>query len=236
MSRLSFVTICEILFSIPKSLYVGCKLLPMREALRLKCMVKYNVKLVKITGAIERLGGGRFKFGFGAVSEFHGEKSILSIRGKLVLKDSASFGSGSRLIIEPNGCLELGKGFIMTACSTITCWNKIIIGDNCLVSWGIHIADTDFHYTINPDTKEYYSPYGSISIGNGVWIGMRATILKNSVIPDGCIVGANSLVKKRFNENNTLLAGNPAQVKKTNIRLAQKGECPEIWPMKKTKK
>ena len=57
MRRLSFVTICEILFSIPKSLYVGCKLLPMREALRLKCMVKYNVKLVEIKGTIERLGG-----------------------------------------------------------------------------------------------------------------------------------------------------------------------------------
>lgn len=121
----------------------------------------------------------------------------------------------------------------MTAYSTITCWNSITFGNDCLVSWGIHVADTDFHYTINPETKEYYSPYGSVVIGNGVWIGMRSTILKNSSIPDGCIIGANSLVNKRFDVKNSLIAGNPAVIKKTNIRLAQKGESPEIWPMKK---
>ena len=223
----------ETLFSIPKSLYVGFKLLPFGEALMLRCLVKYNVKLVKISGSIERLGGGRFRFGFGKVSEFYGEKSVLSIRGKLILHSSTNFGPGSRLIIEPNGCLELGKCFNMTAFSTITCWNRITIGNNCLVSWGIHVADTDFHYTINAETEEYYSPYGSIEIGDGVWIGMRSTILKNTSIPDGCIIGANSLVNKRFVEKNVLIAGNPAQVKKKNIRLAQKGECPEIWPMKK---
>lgn len=58
MSRLSKRTLCQYLFSIPKSLYVGFKLLPFKEAVRLKCLVKYNVKLVKISGLIENIGGG----------------------------------------------------------------------------------------------------------------------------------------------------------------------------------
>ncbi len=137
------------------------------------------------------------------------------------------------MIVEPNGVLELGRGFNMTACSTITCWNSISIGDNCLISWGVHITDTDFHYTMNPLSRECNPPCGRVSIGNGVWIAMRSIILKNTIVPDGCIIGATLLINKRYCEKNTLIAGNPAIVKKINIRLALTGECPAIWPMKR---
>ena len=58
-----------------------------------------------------------------------------------------------------------------------------------------------------------------IIIGDRAWLCMRSVILKGSVIPDGCIVGANSLVTKQFCTSNTLLAGNPAREIKYNVQI-----------------
>ena len=49
-----------------------------------------------------------------------------------------------------------------------------------------------------------------IVIGNNVWIGLNAIILKGSVIGDNSVVTAGSVVKGVF-PNNALIQGNPAQ-------------------------
>ena len=56
-----------------------------------------------------------------------------------------------------------------------------------------------------------------IIIGNHVWIGESVHITKNAQIPDDCIVGIASVVTKKFTQKHCLLAGNPAEIKKTNI-------------------
>lgn len=50
----------------------------------------------------------------------------------------------------------------------------------------------------------------SVSVGNGCWIGARATLLGNLSLDNGCVVGAGALVNKSFGEN-VLLAGVPAR-------------------------
>ena len=56
-------------------------------------------------------------------------------------------------------------------------------------------------------------------IGNNVWIGLKTVILKGVSIPDGCIVGAGSLVSSALvPPPSSLIIGNPAQVKKNNIK------------------
>ena len=41
---------------------------------------------------------------------------------------------------------------------------------------------------------------------------MNSTILKNTSIPDGCIVGCCSVVTKSFDMKNCAIAGNPAKI------------------------
>lgn len=55
-----------------------------------------------------------------------------------------------------------------------------------------------------------------IIIGNHVWIGQDATVLYNTEIGDGSIVGTKSLVKSKF-PNNCVIAGNPARLIKTDV-------------------
>ena len=46
---------------------------------------------------------------------------------------------------------------------------------------------------------------------------MRVMIFKGAVIPDGSVVGAGSLVNKKFEEENILIAGSPAKKIRSDI-------------------
>ena len=47
---------------------------------------------------------------------------------------------------------------------------------------------------------------------------MNARICKNTLIPDNCIVGISSVVTKKFETKNCVIAGNPAKVVKEDIK------------------
>lgn len=61
--------------------------------------------------------------------------------------------------------------------------------------------------------KEKTAP---IQIGNHVWIGARAIILKGVTIGDGVVVAAGAVVTKDVPPN-TLVGGVPAKIIKENI-------------------
>ena len=48
-----------------------------------------------------------------------------------------------------------------------------------------------------------------VKIGNKVWIGENVVILAGAEIGDGCIIGANSVVKGKI-EKNQIVVGAPA--------------------------
>ena len=50
-----------------------------------------------------------------------------------------------------------------------------------------------------------------VTIGNNVFIGTKAVILKGTTIGDNCIVGAGSVVRGTFPDG-VVIAGNPAKV------------------------
>jgi acetyltransferase-like isoleucine patch superfamily enzyme len=53
-----------------------------------------------------------------------------------------------------------------------------------------------------------------VKIGDNVWIGMNAVILKGVTIGDNSVVAAGAVVTKSIAPN-TIVAGNPAIVVKT---------------------
>ena len=61
-----------------------------------------------------------------------------------------------------------------------------------------------------------------VYIGDHVWIGYGVTLLKGTYIPSGCCVVAGSIVNKKFKEENSILAGTPANCIKSNIEWSIK--------------
>lgn len=74
------------------------------------------------------------------------------------------------------------------------------------------IRDSDNHIIKEPG----FMKTKPIIIGNHVWIGMNAIILKGVKIGDGAIVSAGAVVNRDIPEN-TLVGGVPAKIIKENI-------------------
>ena len=97
--------------------------------------------------------------------------------------------------------------------------SKIIIGKGSILSYGINIMTGDSHFIFNNLTNEYLhnNENGFCEIGEHVWMGMNNTICKNVKISNNSIIGAGSVVTKSFDEENCVIAGNPAKIVKRNI-------------------
>ena len=112
-----------------------------------------------------------------------------------------------------NGALVMGE-------------DKIDIGSNCLISWNVGIADSDFH-PLDPAQRlidaRAVAPFLEgrparpklktvpVKICDNVWIGMNAIILKGVTVGENSVVAAGAVVTKSI-EPNVVVAGNPAQV------------------------
>jgi acetyltransferase-like isoleucine patch superfamily enzyme len=125
------------------------------------------------------------------------------------------------LVVRNNGGVNrncyIGKNFSCWGCEILLNGrgNSVYVGDDCLFSKEIHIMNGDGHplYVMGEEWK----PQTDVRIGNNVWMGMGAWVLKNVSIADGCVIGAASVVTKSFYKKNSALAGNPAHVVKENI-------------------
>jgi acetyltransferase-like isoleucine patch superfamily enzyme len=120
--------------------------------------------------------------------------------------------------------------FTLLVGALITCDTSVEIGSHCLISWGVGIADSDFHPVSAAQRRidaEALAPYYEnkpqrpleavrsrpVKIGNNVWIGMNAIILKGVTIGDDSIVAAGAVVTKDVPPG-TIVAGNPARYAK----------------------
>lgn len=106
--------------------------------------------------------------------------------------DQASIRIGSRCSIGDRTEIHSGK--------------SVVIGNNVIIAWDCVIMDRDYHST--DQGTEVLKP---VTIGNNVWIGCKAIILKGVTIGEGAVVAAGAVVTKDVAPF-TLVAGNPARV------------------------
>ena len=120
--------------------------------------------------------------------------------------------------------------FTLLVGALVTSDTRVEIGSHCLISWGVGIADSDFHpvaAALRKIDAEALAPYFEgkparpldavrskpVKIGNNVWIGMNAIVLKGVTIGDNSVVAAGAVVTKEVPAN-VVVAGNPAVVVK----------------------
>lgn len=145
----------------------------------------------------------------------------------VVIGDHVSCYAGCSFAIGPRGSCRIGD-FTLVNGALIMAEERIEIGSHCLISWNVGIADSDFH-PLPPNERlidtQALAPFfegrpprppigtAPVIIGDNVWIGMNAVILKGVTIGDNSVVAAGSVVTKNIAPN-TVVAGNPAVVVK----------------------
>jgi len=120
-----------------------------------------------------------------------------------------------KAVIEPitklkgDPLITCGDNFYVNAHCHIL--GEITFGDNVLIAPKVIIWGRDHCY--KRDQLMNKQPYNRkpIKIGNDVWIGACAIVLKGVTIGDGAIVAAGAVVTKDV-EPYTIVAGNPAKM------------------------
>lgn len=136
---------------------------------------------------------------------------MLRKNSQLIIDGAFLIHSGCDIHVKENAKLILHGGYFNTGVS-IKCEKQIEIGNDCAIAHGVLIQDSDFHSILRDD----YVQCKSISIGNHVWIGEGAQILKGVTIGDGAIVASGSIVTHDV-PSKTLVAGVPAKVIRSNV-------------------
>jgi len=93
----------------------------------------------------------------------------------------------------------------------------IEIGNDCMLSYDIDIRNGDSHVILTQDGLTRLNYPEDIKIGNHVWIGAHAIILKGSIIADNCVIGTSTLISGGKMESNSLIVGQPGKVIKREI-------------------
>ena len=104
---------------------------------------------------------------------------------------------------------------------------NIIIGAENLFSFGIWLRTADPHLVYSAETNRRINPSKSVFIGDRVWVGQDAMVLKGSKIGSGSILGAMSLLAGKSVPSNTSWGGNPARQIASGIYWS--GEVVHKW-------
>lgn len=140
------------------------------------------------------------------------------------ISDNCRFRDGGFLSIAPFAKIIIGNGFTVEFNYTIIAlpYSEIRFGEDCMMSRRVSVQSNDGHDIFDVKTGQNtnatvdLSRLKKIIIGNHVWIGQDATVLYNTDIGDGSIIGTKSLVKNKF-PNNCVIGGNPAKLLKTDV-------------------
>lgn len=203
------------LLSLIISIWFNLRYLPFKEAIKFPIVLdyrtKYNIKSRKRIIIDAECHPFMIRIGFHAVPVVPESKTALFIDGKLVFNGTAHIGKGSRIVVWKDALLELGDNFAISSASYINCFKHIKTGKDIQLAWGDLLMDSDTH-TIFDEEGKVINEDGEIILGDKIWMGCDCKVLKGSIIPDNCVIGANSVVTEGSRlDANSLIVGCPAK-------------------------
>lgn len=123
----------------------------------------------------------------------------------------------------PTSRIEIGDKTTIMPTASLVAVDRITIGSRCMIANGAFITDTDSHSVFAADRDREIDGWAAgvrdwsdtgiapVTIGDRVWIGRNAIVLKGVTIGEGAVVGAGAVVTHDVPPF-TVVAGNPAQV------------------------
>jgi acetyltransferase-like isoleucine patch superfamily enzyme len=203
--------------ALPRSVWYNFRLLPFRQARHLPLLISHRTQIVNVSGKVSLhthgLRVGLVKIGFNTcqMSDFRYHRTMLNMRGRLDLMGECAIGAGSSIEVSESGTLILGDHFNMGPCSLIICNRNITFGNDVLTSWHCTFMDTDQHQLVDNEGR-CCNEDRPILFGDNVWCGCHVIVTKGTHVCSHVTIGAGSCVHGVFDEEYTVIAGNPARM------------------------
>ena len=219
-----------------KTIYFNFKVLPFNQALRLPFHFYGRTDFVNLSGEFKIMTPD-IHFGmivFGGKHEIVISSNLptrIFNSGKIEFNGYAKFARGINIMVWDNGNVSFGENLSIGSLCRIISFRNITFGNKVLISWECQFFDTDFHFIQNTE-KVIKDNCGDVTIDDGVWIGNRVAILKNTRISKNTIVASNSLCTGDYAKDGEgiLLAGAPAKYIRNNVEyLKDKNQELELF-------
>lgn len=176
-----------------------------------------EIELVNSTISFE--GEGHVLYCEGTVRLVNSTVRFRSTGGGLLYLSSNKHPYRLDLTIWNDSTMAFGKDCYLNGCLHAIASERqsIIVGDDCLMSFGIWMRTADPHLLYSCDTHKRINGSESIFIGDHVWLGQDSMILKGSRIGSGSILAAKALLSGKNVPSNQCWGGVPARMVSNNV-------------------
>ncbi len=144
---------------------------------------------------------------------FIGPKVVLQIgrEGRIELGRWSWIGHGSKLRAH-EGLISIGAKTVMGQECTVSAFQHVSIGRECVIADRVMLIDFD-HGMVEVDRPVRLQGIykRDVRVGNNVWIGYGACILRGVTVGDNAVIGTNAVVTRDVPDN-AVVGGVPARV------------------------
>ena len=115
--------------------------------------------------------------------------------GRLVLGRWVHLGDENRLRAH-EGTLRVGDKVVLGRDNTVNCYLDVEIGDTTIVADWVYVCDFDHVYEdVTIPIKDQGIVKSPVRIGPDCWVGAKATVLRGSMVGEGCVLAAHTVVR-----------------------------------------
>ena len=121
---------------------------------------------------------------------------ILRFPKNVRIEDNVVLKEGARICsCNDHAKVHIGKNTTFGYHSFLFSSESIEIGNDCLIAPFVYIVDSDHNIEKEKRINEQPNNTAPVKIGNDVWIGTGAKILKGVTIENGAVIAAGAIVK-----------------------------------------
>jgi carbonic anhydrase/acetyltransferase-like protein (isoleucine patch superfamily) len=137
---------------------------------------------------------------------------IIAADGSELVLDGAYIAQGTVLRTAPGASLRVTGSYVGFNC-VIASAGRIAIDEGCQIAEMVVIRDADHVFGQGVELASSGLAAGTVAIGRNVWIGAKATVLKDVTVGEGAVIAASAVVTRPV-EAYTLVGGVPAKILK----------------------
>jgi acetyltransferase-like isoleucine patch superfamily enzyme len=140
-----------------------------------------------------------------------GTKFEIGADAKVVMGRWSWIGNDCKVRVH-EGVLEIGAKTVLGQECTLSCFQSISIGRECIIADRVMMLDFD-HGVVDAERpiREQGIYKRDVRVGHNCWLGYGACILRGVTVGDNSVIGTNTVVTKDLPDN-AVAAGAPARV------------------------